>query len=67
MSGSKGTDDRATDFYFLTGMFASQHCLDMRVGRRGNNPGTKFYYQRGKKSSTVFSPTRLPKEITLRG
>lgn len=56
MSGSKGTDARATDFYFLTGMFASQHCLDMRVGRRGTNPGTKFYYQREKKSSTVFFP-----------
>lgn len=61
MSGSKGTDDRATDFYVLTGMFASQHCLDMRVGRRGTNPGTKFYYQRKKNPALFFPPHGSPK------
>lgn len=66
MPGSKGTDARATDFYVLTCMFASQPCLDMRVGRKRTNPGTKFYYQR-KKSSTVFFPHTAPQRDNIKG
>lgn len=66
MSGSKWTDARATDFYVLTGMFASQPCLDMRVGRWGTNPGTKFYYQR-KKIQHCFFPHTAPQRDNIKG